>query len=85
MTVSKQAESIHLIAADQVLKRLGIDIYDVVKFHLSHRYNIRLDDNAKPFFSLEELDAALENLIGRGAAELIMQDIYVEIDALSTK
>jgi len=74
-----------MIAANQVLKRLGIDMYNVVQWHLSRHYQIRLAPGDRSSCSLGELNAALQNLIGPGAAELIMQDIYVELDELVSK
>jgi hypothetical protein len=56
-------------------------MYILVKFHLKRYYHIKLDENTR----LDELGFALQHLIGSGAAELIMQDIYVELDELASK
>jgi len=84
MTVSPQTKPIKMVAANQVLKRMGMDMYNVVQWHLSHHYHIRLAPDDKSSYSLEELNTALQNLIGPGAAELIMQDIYLELEELSS-
>lgn len=82
MTLTSDADPLATIAANHVLKSLGTDMYEVVKFHLRHHYNIWLDELGRPSFTLAHLSVALQNLIGTGAAELILQDIYIELDAL---
>jgi hypothetical protein len=78
MTVLRRDESLAAIAAGHVLQRLGSAMYTTVKFHLKRYYHIRLDENT----NLEELGFALQHLLGESAAEVIMQDIYVELDEL---
>lgn len=82
MTLSSNPDPVATIAANHVLKSLGTDMYEVVKFHLSHHHKIWLDEHDKPTFTLIDLSQALNHLIGEGAAELIMQDIYIELDSM---
>ena len=82
MTLSSNPDPIATIAANYVLKSLGTDMYEVVKFHLRHHHKIWLDEINKPTFTLIDLSHALNHLIGEGAAELIMQDIYIELDSM---
>ena len=77
VTISK-SEPNESIAATRVLLRLGTDMYEVIKYHLRHHYHIRLDES----FRLYDLGLALHDLIGVGAAEVIMKEIYLELDAL---
>jgi hypothetical protein len=83
--VPKQIEVLELAAVNQVLQRLGEEMYDLLKFHLNRYYHIKLDESAHLSCTLEELSNALQKLIGMGATELLVQDIYLEIDTLSSR
>src|SRR5881397_3604255 len=85
LAVPKQIEVLELAAVNQVLQRLGEEMYDPVKFHLNRYYHIKLDESGHLSCTLEELSDALQKLIGMGATELLVQDIYLENDTLSSK
>ena len=84
MKTQNQTEVVRVGAVNRVLQRLGEDLQDVVKFHLSRHYHIKLDESGMVTCSLEELSSALQKLIGQGAAELLMQEIYLELDAAAS-
>jgi len=60
-------------------------MYDVAKYHLSHRYRIRLDEGKQEPFNLEDLRISLYALFGKDGASLIMTAIEEELDKLKSK
>jgi hypothetical protein len=85
LETSKQFEPLEAVATNTVLQRLGQDVYEIVKFHLARYHNIKLDQYNRLSCNIVELGAAMQKLIGSYAAELIIQEIYVELDELASK
>ena len=56
-------------AVDRSLDILGQNSKDALLFHLKHAYNISLDGGSCS--SLEEIQRALKEVLGRGAALMI--------------
>jgi hypothetical protein len=76
-------QRLKLLAVNSVLSRLGEEMVEVLKFHLSHHYSISLGTNEQSSFSLEEFHFALQKLLGEGGANIILEEIRREIDRLS--
>ena len=80
MTISS-GEALEAIAVSRLLQRLGSDMNDVIRYHLRHRYGIRLDEGSKTPIELPRLHDILNELIGPGA-NILLQEIYHELDSL---
>jgi hypothetical protein len=70
-------------AVNRVFERFGFVVCTLLKSGLN-RYGIELDgrDNS---CNLEEIFYALKAIVGIAAAEVIMQEIYIELDAMSSE
>jgi hypothetical protein len=68
-------------AAYSVLSRLGDSMFEILKEGLAEYHHITL--NAGSRFSMDELEAALRDLVGGGAAKWLMLEIAAEIDFLA--
>ena len=68
-------------AANAILSRLGKEVYESVKYDLQTQYKIELAKHTS--FSLHDLSAALQKLLGDESARLIMRTIEGEIDRLA--
>ena len=71
------------VAVNIVLQCLGEPMCALITSYLKHHYNTTVTQNGDLTCSLYELNQALEQLMGEDAAQLVLQDIYVEIDALT--
>jgi hypothetical protein len=74
-------ETFELEAAISVLGRLGDMMFSAIKDELVRYHGISLTIGSR--FTLDELEAALRDLIGGGAAKWLMLEISAEIDYLS--
>ena len=74
-------ETFKLEAAISVLGRLGEMMFATVKEELARYHGIALAAGSP--FTLDELESALRNLLGDGAAKWLMLEITAEIDYLS--
>lgn len=85
----KQSKVISVIAINTVLQKLGEQIgtnmLDVLKSFLMRELNGKIVANNRLSCSLEELRTALQNIVGEEAADMFLQDVYLEIDRLSEK
>jgi hypothetical protein len=70
-----------LEATISVLGRLGDMMFVTIKEELARYHGIAL--TASSPFTLDELEFALRNLVGHGAAKWLMLEITAEIDYLS--
>ena len=87
--MSGQRQSLlRLVALNTVLDRLGEKIgtepIQVLKSALFHELSTTANINAD-LVSVETWHKNLQKMIGKDAAELIMQDFYVELDRISAK
>jgi hypothetical protein len=83
MADQREAKVLKKIAANIVLQNLGEQMLALVRSHLLSHYNATLDENGDLSCSLYELGPVLEKLVGVIEAERLLQEIYVEIDALT--
>lgn len=74
--------SIRLVAVSNVLGRLGEEMLEVLKHHLSRHYSLSLESEDGSF-TIEKLHDALAKLLGESAAEILVNEIRKEIDRLS--
>jgi hypothetical protein len=74
-------ETFKLESAISVLGRLGDMMFATIKEELARYHGITLAVGSP--FTLDELDSALQNLVGDGAAKWLMLEITAEIDYLS--
>jgi hypothetical protein len=70
-------------AANSILGRLGDEMFAIIKEELEAYHGIKLDAGVS--LSLDDLDSALQNLVGIGAARWLMLEIRAEIDYLSNE
>jgi len=71
------------LAINVVLHSMGERMFALIASYLKSRYGIEMNEEGDLSCSLYELSLALEQLLGENAARLIIQDVYVEIDALA--
>jgi hypothetical protein len=83
MADQKRAETLKKIAANIILQTMGEQMAALVRSYLISHYNVALDENGDLSCSLYELRSALEKLVGADGAELLLQDVFLEIDALA--
>ena len=66
-------------AVNSVLFTLGEPLFSVLKDHLQRDYKILLYENA---FTLEELQIALQRILGANPSDLIIREIRFQIEEL---
>jgi len=85
----QQLKALKVIAVSRVLDRLGEQIgtkmLQVLNSFLMRELGSTIYANNAFSCSLEELRTALQNIVGEDAADMLLQDIYLEIDRLSEK
>jgi hypothetical protein len=85
----QQSKVLSVIAINTVLQKLGEQIgtnmLDVLKSFLMRELNGKIVVNNGLSCSLEELRKALQSIVGKDAADMFLQDVYLEIDRLSEK
>lgn len=85
----QQLKALKVIAVSRVLDRLGEQIgtkmLQVLNSFLMRELGSTIDANNAFSCSLEELRTALQNIVGEDAADMLLQEIYLEIDRLSEK
>lgn len=64
-----------------VLTRLGETMFVMMKLSLAQDFRINIDKNDS--YTLEELQAALQKIVGPDGANLLMREIYREIEILA--
>ena len=79
----RKAEITQKVAINVVLQSLGEQMCSLIVSYLMRHYNVTVSESGDLCCPLYELRLGLEQLIGKEAARLILQDIYVEIDALT--
>jgi hypothetical protein len=78
-----EAEITQKVAVNVVLQSLGEQMCSLIISYLMRHYNVTMSESGDLSCPLYELRLALEQLVGKDAAQLVLQDIYVEIDALT--
>lgn len=68
-------------ATSAILARLGDDVYQTLKRDLQNQFKIELSKHTS--YSLDELNKALQGLLGENSARLIIRTIYGEIARLA--
>ena len=68
-------------ATNAILGRLGKDVFDGLKRDLQNNFKIELTKHTS--FTLNDLDLALQKLLGEQSARLIMRTIEGEIERLA--
>jgi hypothetical protein len=80
-------QTIEIVAINTVLESLceqiGDHMFDVLRFHLVNEYHLSINENNQLSCSLGELYTALQDSIGKDAASMIIQDVYLKIEELS--
>lgn len=71
------------IAVNTVLKALGNPLFEILRYYLERDYNIVLYPGAKSPCSLLELHRAIGKIAGNSAADLMLEDIYLEMDRIA--
>lgn len=81
MNIAQRIETFRVEAANAVLGRLGDSMFSILRDELETCHGIRLNVGAN--FTLDQISAALRDLVGAGAAQWLMTEIENEIDFLS--
>jgi hypothetical protein len=76
-----QIETYKTRAVNSVLFTLGEPLFNVLKDHLRREFDIELRDNS---FTLEDLQVALETMLGESSTNLVMQEIHWQIRELAS-
>jgi hypothetical protein len=70
---------------DRLGELIGNQMLDLLKYHLKTKHDISVDANNRLSCSLVELHTALEDLLGEEAADMLLEAIYLELEAISEK
>ena len=76
-------ETMQRVAVGIVLQSLGEQMCSLIISYPVRHYNVTVSEGGDLSCSLHDLRLALEQLVGKDAAQLVLQDVYVEIDALT--
>ena len=76
-----QTETFRVGAVNSVLGSLGEELFSILRDHLQRYYKITLGDDA--LFTLEELQIALQRMLGDESARLMISEIHYRINDLS--
>jgi hypothetical protein len=77
------SESVKREATNRVLRRLGEEMIEVVKYHLRRSYAISFDPSDDSHFSLDQLHFGLCLMLGEGHANNLLNQIAEEIREIS--
>ncbi|HEY7506526.1 MAG TPA: hypothetical protein VH621_02880 [Nitrososphaera sp.] len=75
-----QIETYKTRAVNSVLFTLGEPLFNVLKDHLQREFDIQLHDNS---FTLEDLQVALETMLGESSTDLLIKEIHWQIRELA--
>lgn len=75
------AESLKKEAITAVLTRLGEPMFVLLKLNLVQDYKINIDKNDT--YTLQQLQIALQRIVGPGGASLLIREIRREIELLA--
>jgi hypothetical protein len=85
----QQSKALRLVAVKIVLDRLGeqlgAQMFQVLKSMVFHELDNASMLHKESTFSLEEWHKGLQKIVGFDAAEMIMQNVHIELDRLSEK
>ncbi len=85
----RRQNSLKLVAINTVLDRLieqiGTEAIQVLKSALFHELSTTAIMNIDSMASVELWHKNLKKIIGKDAADMIVQDFYVELDRISAK
>ena len=76
-----QIETYKTRAVNSVLFTLGEPLFNVLKDHLQREFDIQLHDNS---FTLEDLQVALETMLGESSTDLLIKEIHWQIRELAS-
>lgn len=79
--ITSHVDAFKVEATNAILARLGKDMYETLRYELQRQYGIELTKHTS--FTLGELNAALEALLGNDSARMVINTIIAEIDRLA--
>jgi hypothetical protein len=81
--LSSEREALSLAAMNKVLHSLGDESYSLIERYLRHVKCISLEPNSQKTCSFEELNNALQLLLGERTATILIEKIFVDADLLA--
>ena len=83
MTLRK-VDGIRIIAVDTVLEGLGSPLFNIISYYLERDHDIVIRPNANAqSSSLPEIHRAIGRIAGENAADLILEEVLIEMDRVS--
>ena len=81
MSVNQRgSEKLRNAAVSTILKSLGEGTFEIIEQYLTNVYGMSVQEASKSLYSFEQLTEALNNLLGEKSAEMIFQQIILELD-----
>jgi len=75
-----QREILRSTVVESVLKNLGDGSFEIIEQYLTNVYGLTAKEASKSPYLFEQLMDALTNLLGQKSAEIIFENIVLELD-----